>query len=200
MSLGQGLCCQHAEGWGPSPAGGHRPEEGGRGERGPCTGSGAILRPPPCLPGPVHPQAILSFQRTAPSRVGGTPSYWGCTQKRFEGDSPTKLRTSSVILDKTCLTFWILGFLVFSPGIIVSSFQGSRGDQLGHVCPKALTLNMVCQRQFPYQRQHWVSTAGSLWPASLLLALTAFRMNRHPSEFPCSASPPCPEQGITELP
>lgn len=65
------------------------------------------------------------------------------------------------------------------------------------MCPKALTLKLVHRCQFPYRRQ---PTTGSLCPVSPLLALMEFRMGRHPSVCPCSASHPCPEWGTPELP
>lgn len=65
---------------------------------------------------------------------------------------------------------------------------------------KGLDTDIGSSMSISIWRQLRVPTAGSLCPVSPLLALMGFRMNRQPSVFPCSASPPCPEWGTPELP
>ena len=65
---------------------------------------------------------------------------------------------------------------------------------------KGLDTDIGSSMSISIWRQPRVPTTGSLCPVSPLLALMGFRMNRQPSVFPCSASPPCPELGTPELP
>lgn len=105
MSLGRGLCCKEAEGWGCTCKQGA--QEGGRGYDGwcgQCIGSRVSLMPPLCPRMSIlQPSFLFGGQLSG----GETPQYGGCAPSKGLGMISTRLLTSSVTLDKAHLNFWV---------------------------------------------------------------------------------------------